>query len=76
MIAWWVFFVLDCCHIKTDLNDDAKIHVLKHINGMFVVKSLSKCFYLTFGKLINEWYVPVFKPYNNIMSLSVKKLFF
>jgi len=50
VIYEWVFFVLDYCHILFDLNDDAKIHVLKHINGMFVVKSFVKGNYLTIGK--------------------------
>jgi len=74
VIDWWVFFVLDYCHIKTDLNDDAKIHVLKHINGMFVVKSFPICFYLTFKKWLNDRYLPVYKFFKRKMPTVVKKI--
>ena len=61
--------MLDCCHIKSDLNDDAKIHVLKHINGMFAVKNLVKCNYLTICKSEYEVYVAVYKVFTAIKSL-------
>ena len=47
MIFKWVFLVLDCSHIKIDLNDDAKIHVLKHINRTNCVNVLCLTKYLT-----------------------------
>ena len=47
MIFKWVFLVLDCSHIKIDLNDDAKIHVLKHINRTNCVNALCLTKYLT-----------------------------
>jgi len=39
-----------CIRLESDksvLNDDAKIHVLKHINGIFRVKYLCMRYYLT-----------------------------
>ena len=49
MVCCGDFFVLDLRHIKLFLNDDAKLHVIKHINRILRVKCLNLVCNLTYA---------------------------